>query len=93
MSHGTWNIADIEIVAGRQRMTARVVHVAMLWGLAFGLVVVASLIGFGVAEAAPTGRLGGMPGPGAPALLAGIATGSGAVASVLWKRISTNRRK
>lgn len=94
MSRGTWNIAEVELVETRRTLRMRMAEIATLWAAAFALVVVGSLIGLGVAEAAPTGRLGGvMPGPGAPALLAGIATGSGAVATILWKRIASSRRK
>lgn len=91
MTHGTWNIAEVELVEGTRRLRAQFARLAGLWAIAFLCVVAASLIGFGVVEAAPINRLNGVPGPGVSVLLAGVAGGSGGLIALLMRRLARRR--
>jgi hypothetical protein len=91
MAQGTWNIAEVEIVESTRHSCARFARLASLWAVAFLFVCAASLIGFGVAEAAPVNRLSSMPGPAVSAVLAGILGGSGGLMALLWRRIAGRR--
>lgn len=93
MPGGTWNIAEVELIESHTRMRALFARVAGMWGIAFALIVCVSFVQLGGAEAAPAARVGAMPGPGAPAMLAGVVTGSGGIALVLWQRIAAAARK
>lgn len=92
-TNATWNIADVEIVEGRHRLRRRFARLAGLWIVAFCAVVLASLVGFGVAEAAPVNRLNGVPGPAFSVFLASSLGASSGLVALLWRRLVRQRQR
>jgi hypothetical protein len=84
--HETWNIAEVEIVEGTRASGERFVRLAGFWISAFLVVVAASIVGLGVAEAAPVGRLSAVPGPAMTTLLAGVVGSAGGLLVLLLRR-------
>lgn len=87
----TWNIAEVEIVEGARASGERFVRLAGFWISAFLVIVAMSMVGLGVAEAAPVSRLSGVPGPAVSMLLAGVVGGSGGLLVLLLRRFARGR--
>jgi hypothetical protein len=83
----TWNIARVDIVEWQSGLRRRFVRYALLWALAFVVILVAALAGMEAAEAAPSVKIGAGSSFGVPFLLAALLGGAGALTTLLWRRL------